>query len=79
MDKDVYTLNELVERFNVQKSSVMRWLRQGLLPARRLEEGYNITEADFEAFFNTPDGQALAITGKKLAAAREGRRALNSI
>lgn len=76
MNSQIFTLEQLADQFNVQKSSVMRWLRLGVLPAQRVEDGYSITPADFETFFDSPDGQALAMTMPRLMAEREARKKL---
>ena len=48
----VYRVDEVARMLKVSRITVLRWIKDGRLRARKLGKGYRITERDLELFLN---------------------------
>lgn len=48
----VYKVDEVARMFKVSRITVLRWIKNGRLRARKLGKGYRITEQDLDLFLN---------------------------
>lgn len=60
MAEELCTVDYAAERLKLHPKTVLRHIREGRLPARRLGKAYRIRRSDLEAFAGVPPAEASA-------------------
>jgi len=60
--KQMYSVRDVAELFDVDPESVRRWIRSGNLKASKVGRGYRVSRADLEAYYRDKGGGDLFAT-----------------
>lgn len=62
---DLVTVEQAAEQLNLHPKTVLRYIRDGRLPATRIGKSYRIARAKLDAFVGVPSGQSQAVAGAR--------------